>query len=1064
MKRLFFLIFIFWSAGGFAQSENPEEQYQLAESFMDFPKVDSALILFESAAIGFEKNKNISRFLWAKLKQAQCYHHLGEFAVSNAILKNISEKHISEFNADLDLKYNTYIIFSDNYSFYNKVDSSILFLNEAESHYTEHEENMKEGVARLYTRRGNIYIKKGEYDLALNAFEKALEKARKENAGANIFSSIYENIGVIYFYKYDMEQALEYYLVAYDIRIKELGAEHLLVARSLYNIGLIYEIKGYFDKALDNYQQALDIRKKLQGANHPYLADIYNTIGNIYLAKRHYEQALECYERDLEIRSKSVGPTHPNNATAYQNIAVLWVSRDQPEKALAILEKGAPILDKNPAPWIEAEYWTTVGYVNYYNKNYKKSLHGYQKAYDILKGDLEAESVRVGEAMVDVGTAHLKLGNLDIAKDFMKGGLERMKGFHEEGHNFVVEAYLYLSDHARAATQRDSFFYYVNLAEAACLEKGTFERENTIPDFKYILFPFNLLEIYRAKVTFLKEQARGQEDLERALQIAKKGKELVYEIRKTYIREASKYDLSKEARKLYEIGFQVAIDLYEQTGNEKYLEQAFGFAESGKGLILLEGLQGLKAETLFNVPDTVLALEQKLKMELSFNKQELLLERESKGNDADTERVAKYQNKIEALSARYEELYQQIKKEYKEYYNFRCKDVTVPLDDLQKTLQDHELMIQYFLVDSFCYVIGIEKDQVWFRKKSYIFNLDEKVKNLQKILEDGSADAWAREGRDWFRILLEPLHEKIINKKLIIVPDKHLNFLPFELLLTEKTEPAVSFKNLPYLVRSNPVCYNYSASLYYNFLNKSKGNSSQKFMSLAPDFKAWDLPDLPFAKKEAKDLGRRMHGHFFIEDKATETLFKSKAANYKIIHLATHTDINYENPFYSNLVFSPDTGKVDDGRLYVYELYGQKINAELVTLSACQSGIGTYQSGEGVVSLANGFSYAGCPNILMSLWPVSDKSTFDIMEKFYNNLNDGLDKDVALQKAKLDFLDNAPKGSENPYLWSGFVLVGNDAPISQYLIEFPKNFLRVTFLLLGLIFILFLGKIFTSKK
>ena len=120
---------------------------------------------------------------------------------------------------------------------------------------------------------------------------------------------------------------------------------------------------------------------------------------------------------------------------------------------------------------------------------------------------------------------------------------------------------------------------------------------------------------------------------------------------------------------------------------------------------------------------------------------------------------------------------------------------------------------------------------------------------------------------------------------------------------------------------------------------------------------------------------------------------------------------------------------IEDNKLYAYEIYNMKLNAQMAVLSSCSSGFGRMQKGEGMMSLARGFTYAGCPSIIMTLWQVSDQSSSDLMTSFYRYLKKGKSKQESMRLAKIDFLDAADDLTSNPYFWSGFVVVGDGSPI-----------------------------------
>ncbi len=165
---------------------------------------------------------------------------------------------------------------------------------------------------------------------------------------------------------------------------------------------------------------------------------------------------------------------------------------------------------------------------------------------------------------------------------------------------------------------------------------------------------------------------------------------------------------------------------------------------------------------------------------------------------------------------------------------------------------------------------------------------------------------------------------------------------------------------------------------------------------------------------------------------ATEHQFKANAKNYNIIHLAVHGQANTTNPNNNRLVFRPESDSVEDGSLYSYELYNLQLQADLAVLSTCESGMGKFQPGEGVYSLARGFAYAGCPSVVMSLWKVDDLQTARIMPDFYRTLFAGDTKDDALRTAKLRYLRTTNSYHAHPYFWSAFILEGNASSVIDY--------------------------------
>jgi CHAT domain-containing protein len=189
------------------------------------------------------------------------------------------------------------------------------------------------------------------------------------------------------------------------------------------------------------------------------------------------------------------------------------------------------------------------------------------------------------------------------------------------------------------------------------------------------------------------------------------------------------------------------------------------------------------------------------------------------------------------------------------------------------------------------------------------------------------------------------------------------------------------------------------------------------------------LRDLPWAEKELKSAASVVRSELYLRGDATEDAFKTNAGRFGIIHLATHVILDDKEPLYSKFVFTKNPASGEDGYLHLYELYNLRLRANMAVLSACQTGIGKNIKGEGMMSLARGFAYAGCPSVVMSLWSIDDKATSMVVSGFYNGLAQGKSKDIALRDAKLALINSRDPILSNPYYWAGLVVIGNTEPL-----------------------------------
>lgn len=279
---------------------------------------------------------------------------------------------------------------------------------------------------------------------------------------------------------------------------------------------------------------------------------------------------------------------------------------------------------------------------------------------------------------------------------------------------------------------------------------------------------------------------------------------------------------------------------------------------------------------------------------------------------------------------------------------------------------------------------------------------------------------------------------------LTIIADGEIEYLPLELTIKKKPEKMeLDYRGLAYLFRDFNINYAHSVALLFKDTNSDSVRHVHNYVGFAPVY-GDDIDNLLFAKadrfrsamvplewnqKEADAVSVYLNGKAYLAEKATEGLFKNIAHNSRILHLAMHAFVDDEDPMYSKLVFTQDNDSIEDGFLHTFELYNMELNAELAVLSACETGYGKLVKGEGIMSLARGFSYAGVPSVVMSHWQVDDRSTSELMQLFYRNLSDGMTKDEALRQAKLEFLETTDVLRTHPYFWGSFVLLGDPSEI-----------------------------------
>lgn len=374
----------------------------------------------------------------------------------------------------------------------------------------------------------------------------------------------------------------------------------------------------------------------------------------------------------------------------------------------------------------------------------------------------------------------------------------------------------------------------------------------------------------------------------------------------------------------------------------------------------------------------------------------------------------------------------------------------VTLTELQELAPDrNSVFLEYYVGDSSsCLWVVTGREH-----RLFVLPGREKLRGQVETIRFGLQDP-GEEVSDFFvnaasylyEVLIEPA-EPYFSKKsnLIIIPDDILNYLPFEVLLTGKTDGTVhkSYSDLPYLIIKYPVSYVQSASV----LNSIMSNQAERVKVKSADKKliafgdpvydreyspkapgGQNFSNLDFSLQEIEkiaDCFEEGNAGIFTGDSATEDRIKgTDFGQFNYLHFATHGYINEAEPDHSSLVLTRDSISAEDGLLQSSEIFDLHLNANLVVLSACQTGLGRLVRGEGMIGLTRAFMYAGTPSVLASLWSVSDMSTATLMGDFYSNLIPGkLDKADALRRAKLACIGE--NQFAHPFYWASFVMIGD---------------------------------------
>ena len=329
-----------------------------------------------------------------------------------------------------------------------------------------------------------------------------------------------------------------------------------------------------------------------------------------------------------------------------------------------------------------------------------------------------------------------------------------------------------------------------------------------------------------------------------------------------------------------------------------------------------------------------------------------------------------------------------------------------PVKQIQDRLMPNEAIVEYYFHGKDLYAVTLSAAGVRAAKVDAT-GLEDLVRTFRRDLQD-EGEGVAKPAQALYDKLLRPLEAELGNRDLLIVPHGFLHYVPFAALHDGKD----------YLVSSRALRYLPSASVL-KYLKPLRTKSPDAILVLGnPDLGDPKL-DLPNAEAEARMIAAMLPGNeLLVRDKASKVAFKQFASNFHYLHIASHGQFNADNAMNSRLLLAK-SGK-EDGSLTVNELYGVRLDADLVTMSACETGLGKVLNGDDLVGLTRGFLYAGSSNVVASLWQVDDLATSELMKRFYTNMKNGVPKRDALRQAQLETRKEFP----HPFFWAAFFITG----------------------------------------
>ena len=839
-----------------------------------------------------------------------------------------------------------------------------------------------------------------QIDLArsVESFEKAIGLAREIQSREHELKCL-RQLSMTYLESglYDIERFFSLNTSALEIAIqinhrKEEG-------RCLLNIGYHHSAVEDYSQALSHYTDALKIARELEDYDNQSIC--LNNISNIYRNLGDYDKALENLKEALRIDREEleddlyVAIDLNNIGVTYQKKALHSGNPEDLHNALANYEESVKIARRIKETETEIQALNNIGLIYVDLEQFSKALDTFQQALEKAEDiqDLE-ETARI---LNNIGIAHAKQENFDLSVENLLKALDIASRLGRE--ELLWEAYFEIGN--------------------AYMQKGDYQ---------------DALQNYKNSIDHL-ENIRSRIVLE--------------ELRASYLGT----DKRLEA---YQNMVDLQFELSRLEPEKSYDSEAFHILERGKARTFLDRLEASQVNIAQGVDSQLLDQEDRLMKDISSLNTELFRPDLSPDQEKDIrDRLTQYEEQLESLKRK-------IRMASPAYVNLKYPQI-ISLEEAQDQMAGPKTaFIEYSLGEKNSYMFVITKRELNILPLPPAGKIRAMVKDYLRTIADKDTRDFSL-GHELYKILVSPgLNCKF--DTIIFIPDDILHHLPFETLISQEDSQR-------WLIRDYKIAYAPSITSLREIIQRKEAQDRKARKDLLafgdPYFGPEEekigteesLKTVPSADKplfsrleysgleidKIASLFKARSTDIYTREMATEERLKELDLEpYKILHFATHCIIDDTKPARSHIVFSVGQPSTEDEILQMREIFNLRLNSDLVTLSACQTGLGQLIRGEGIVGLSRAFFHAGASSAIISLWAVHDQATAQFMERCYTHLRSSKSIMDAIQKTKLEMIESGVLS--HPYYWAGFVVTGDSGKVI-YASVFKKVILGAALLL-----------------
>jgi CHAT domain-containing protein len=865
------------------------------------------------------------------------------------------------------------------------------------------------------------YFREGTYMEEITCTIFAREKAKMEfGREDSVYIEYTANLGFFYQKAGEYAKSEALYLESKALMLEVYGKRNEKYSSALNNLASLYRIIGQYEMAESLYEEAKMIDKDLFGTESQEYAVILNNLALLYIDQKRYGMAEPLLLRSKGIRGKYYGLEHFIYGRALNNLAGLYTMMKRYDEAIDFCKEARDIKVKTFGKEHLSYSYSMHNLASIYllKENYDKAERLYLEALALEAKFLGKKHPEYVKSLNQLVKLYSTIEKHDLAWSFLQQAGRSIMQVDLSVN--ITEAWkdsvLQIEDDLHLDI--DNMLVYLDLAYQILEQEGLsmhHQKQLIVVDLALVL---------------LEKRRQGFFNYKDKLRLLSKSNEWT-------LRSLDLLDKSSNGAKVFEV------------------------AEQNKSVLLMEASQAQAAYQMGDLPDSLIQLEQ-----------EIIKEQEGIYSKLQDKRSVNEENSLRVLlnelNTKRKAFKTRIEQEFPKYTKLKYQQNYAKASEIQALLKEDEAMIEYVIGDSILYILYLDQEnlnvieQPLDKKK-----LSKEIKKMHRTLsnytllsekEKEAYRSYTNSAYWFYQNLMTPVLERERSKKiqkLIIITDGELGHLPFEVFLTKIAPQKVTdYADLNYLMNDYVLSYHYSATLWQESKEGAVPQNNGQILGVASNYTLQtstndvtrlpayqrirdDLDSLPSARTEVEMLSKQFNGYFAFDKDASEKMFKEKAGQFSIIHLAMHGLLNSRAQMLSSLVFTEDGDSLENNFLQAYEISKLDLNADLVILSACETGYGKFEKGNGIASLARAFMYAGASSLVVSLWQVNDFSTAEIMQLFYQNLAKGMGKAEALRAAKLDYIKRAKGVFSHPAFWSSFVQVGPSDSIA--LEEKSKN-------------------------